>query len=242
MFENFTFGAQSQMQNHDISASPTDVSFSQPQTSFPFYDEKAEELSDIVERFSAQSLGREREQHFSAWGAATQRPFEVDDEDMSSLSSSISEPSQPFDIPSRDSIHNRRLQRQFNTQLQLSSSHIRDIHALVEDMISSSSQCTLSYRSSQSMLSTPHSPGGLSFDTLDPTNDPAFEVDEGFCEPANFVDFEDELSLRRASTPNGIRKYPGFKWTRSTDFTGVSGRQKVRSQPRMRRRKVVKER
>ena len=68
--------------------------------------------------------------------------------------------------------------------------------------------------------------------------DPSDHDDEGFCEDEGFAEEERELSLRRASMPSGIRKYNGVRYGRSADVVSIKGRVKVRSLPRMRKRKV----
>jgi len=57
-------------------------------------------------------------------------------------------------------------------------------------------------------------------------------VDEGFDEGEEW----DEFSLRRASTPSGIRKHHSIRFSRSADIC-IGGKVKVRSKPRMRKRK-----
>lgn len=64
------------------------------------------------------------------------------------------------------------------------------------------------------------------------------DVDEGFHDDESLGDEGMETSLRRASTPSGIRKYGGVRYARSADIVSIGGRVKVRSVPRMRRRKV----
>ncbi|KAK0102327.1 hypothetical protein ONS95_005950 [Cadophora gregata] len=83
------------------------------------------------------------------------------------------------------------------------------------------------------------------------------DEDEGFAEmddPYGILAFEEEMSLRRASAPSGIRKYNVVRWRKSVECMGARDaytysngtwnggstlpRTKVRSVPRMRRRKV----
>jgi len=241
MFENFTFGAVSQTRHDDHTASPTDISFATPQTSFPFSDDTLEDLNDIVQQFSKQSLTRdERAKEFAAWGGLENLPLEVDsDEEPNVLKPTTSAPSPGYNMSFGGSIACRRAQRQLNTQLQLSTSHMRDINMLVEHMISSNSQCRLQSRSSLSPLQSPMSLPNLDL-VVDPMDDASFgkmEYDEGFCETE--LRAEEELSLRRASAPSGIRKYGPMRWGRSADAC-VGGRAKVRSKPRMRKRPEAK--
>ena len=244
MFDNFTFGAVSQMRHDDIiTASPTDLSFATPPTSYPFSPDTLEDLSDIVQQFSKQSLTRdERAREFAAWREAINVPLEVDsDEEMSSLEPTTSAPSPASHLPLGGSIACRRMQRQLNTQLQLSTTHMRDISTLVEDMISSNSQCRLQQRSPRSPTRSAKSPSPHELD-VDPMDngclDKGVEVDEGFFDTAE-LKIEEELSLRRASAPSGIRKYGPMKWGRSADVC-IGGRAKVKSRPRMRKRSVTK--
>jgi len=222
MFEHFTFGAQSQNQHDDVSASPTDISFSSPPSAFPFYDEKLSDLSDIVQKLNQQSLDHEKSSNsFVAWEEATRQSFEVDDE-MLYLTPTVSA---PIHDNSRSSIACRRLQRQLNTQLQLSTSHIRDLKTLMEDMIDTSSQCRL-YSPTMKYLAA---------DPAEVDHQLSLEIDEGFSEP---LDTDTETSLRRASSPSGIRKC-GIKYARSGDSVG---RMRVRSMPRMRKQKTMRAR
>lgn len=243
MFENFTFGAVSQTRHDESIASPTDLSFPTPRASFQFSPDTLEDLNDIVQQFSRQSLSRgERVREFAAWGDAITIPLEVDDseDEMPALAPTASAPTSPYMKALGGSISCRRMQRQLNTQLQLSSSHIRDINTLVEDMISTNSQCRLQQRSSRTNMRGPISPltQELTVDPMDDgRSDNCFDIDEGFC----FADLsgEDEMSLRRASAPSGIRKHGPTKYSRSADVS-IGGRAKVRSTPRMRKRSVVK--
>lgn len=147
----------------------------------------------------------------------------------------------------------RRLQRQLNVQLQASSSHIRDINALVEDMIVTNSQCNLRTTTSRPNLSSAvPSRAGMDESVIDTSEGDATQFqpqgrpvsameDEGFSEISDEDwGIEEEMTLRRASTPNGIRKFGMIRYRVSSDGAGdVNGyaRTKVRSLPRMRRRK-----
>lgn len=125
---------------------------------------------------------------------------------------------------------------------------MRDINALVEDMISSNSQCRVAAR--PFLLSPPPSRGrepeksnlvvdpSSVFDEVDGSRTGPEDVDdEGFCED-NFGEEEEmEMSLRRASAPSGIRKY-NVRYGRSADVVNIGGKVKVKSLPRMRKRKV----
>ncbi|CAL3968525.1 unnamed protein product [Diplocarpon coronariae] len=141
-------------------------------------------------------------------------------------------------------VASRRLQRQVNVRLQSCKSHMRDIASLVEDMISNSEQCRFRSSTSRHVRST-------ETDRAADQHDREFarggfgvgvgvcEDDEGFVKMGDeLVDAcilaqEEEMTLRRASTPRGVRKAgldAGY---------GRLLRGKVRSAPRMRRRKGV---
>jgi hypothetical protein len=260
MFEHFTFGAQPQTPYqvlNDAFPSPTDTSFPSPLTpppvSFPFPSNPTQAgINDIVAKLSQQSLQQKSRdqlvQQFQAW--QNDDDIVVDDGDVGNPSDRITQttsvPTTPVLLP-RSTISCRRLQRQLNVQLQSSSRHIRDIHTLVEDMIVSNSQCTLRNITSRSYLSSPPPSRGrdvvdnLAIDPseFDEARIGPDDVDEGFCDDESFgVDEDMELSLRRASTPGGIRKYNGIRYGRSADYVCIGGKLKVRSLPRMRKRKT----
>lgn len=263
-------------QEEIVSASPTDTSFPSPvsateQSSLPPWSPYQQDtVEGIVHKFSQQSLRREDRElpQQSLWqGQDEPLPspdFDMDDEftleEMSYTSttrgmitvpasnSTLSLPNlAPLPCPRGGSIACRRLQRQLNVQLQASSSHIRDINALVEDMIVTNSQCTLHISTSRPYLSSPPpsraGSGELVVDTteyqLQGRNIP--DEDEGFSEIADEDwGIEEEMTLRRASTPSGIRKYGVMRWRGSAECVAAvnaAGQRKVRSVPRMRRRK-----
>jgi hypothetical protein len=150
--------------------------------------------------------------------------------------------------PRGGTLASRRLQRQINVQMQSSSTHIRDINALVEDMIVTNSQCRLHQSTSRPYLPIP-SPSRLERDELvvdttefqSPETSIELPEDEGFSEIADEDwGLEEEMTLRRASTPSGIRKYGIIRWRGSAECVSAvnaAGRTKVRSMPKMRRRK-----
>jgi len=161
---------------------------------------------------------------FDAW-RMDQGDLEVDDSETSDEPMSLP----PTPILSHTSIGTsatcRRLQRQLNVQLMSCSSHMKDISSLVEDMITSNSQCTLR------APSPPSSRDGMDKLVVDTRNEFEMQEDEGYCD-----DEEPEMSLRRAAVPVGIRKNC-VRYGRSADVINVDGRLKVKSVPRMRRRK-----
>ena len=272
MFEHFTFGAQAQTQYHqqeDVSASPTDTTFPSPlspPSPTTYFDYPTNPgINDIVHKFSRQSLRPEDiiPSQQPSWQQYTPSSpdFEITEENMTftrangdryEIQTSVSVPSTPLLPPSRGgNLACRRLQRQLNVQLQSCSSHMRDINALVEDMIESNSQCTLHKSTSRPYLSSPPpSRAGpvtaadveLVVDTTENFEGREISVneDEGFAEiEEDMWGIEEEMTLRRASTPSGIRKYNQVRWRASADCVGQgSGRLKVKSVPRMRRRKV----
>lgn len=156
----------------------------------------------------------------------------------------------------------RRLKRQMDAKMMGCEKHVRDISTLVEDMIESNSQCNLHNSTSTPTPQTslpssrltlpPYTGEEILVDTTgsfpsEPDDDEGFgEMDEDPYVP----DFDrealeiggkdDEMTLRRASTPSGIRKYTVIKYRKSADVGSAvtpNGRPKVRCLPRMRKRK-----
>lgn len=179
-----------------------------------------------------------------------------------------------FSAP-RGTLANRRMQRQRNVQLQSNSNHVRDIKTLVSGMIENNSQCKLRKSTSRpSLHSPPPSRGGIEereregerrggdhgsgsdmdLDILcsyDRAITPDIE-DEGFGDDDELIAAikEEVASLRRTSTPSGIRK--NVRRYRSSETLGgglsgglgrdtkiVDGKMKVRCLPRMRKRNKV---
>ena len=274
MFEHFTFGAQAQTNNdEDVSASPTDTSFpspieAPPQPISPFDSWESspyqQGLDDIVNQLRNHSLSHDSEEpQRSLWQESQLPSPDPDDpfteEELSYISttrgmakvhnSTQSMPNTPLMAPSHNgSVACRRLQRQLNVQLQSCSNHVRDINSLVEDMITSNSQCRLHKSTSRPYLSSPpssrHEEEDLVVDTTESeASHISVDEDEGF---GDFEDpstlLQEEVSLRRASTPSGIRKYGGLRYRASAECVGANGvmgsngKTKVRSVPRMRKR------
>lgn len=249
MFENFVFGAQPQpMYDFEVSISPTDNTMSCPSsesmtTSYCAFSDPA--IDGIICGFERQSLSRDdMEERFAIWRQTASCPLEVDDEDLMSPTSTSSEAPLPSHFISRSSIQCKRLQRQLNLIMQCSSSHVRDISALVEDMISSSSQCQILRPVPRHAISSggptplPSRPrAGLAVFTEQTSIDAGFVPtgDEGFFDAE--TEECNEVSMRKACTPRGIRKgYAAVQWSRSAD-TGC--RTKVNRKPRMRKRKTA---
>jgi len=217
-------------------------------------------MNDIVDRFNEASLERnELVGQFAAWsrnGSAFEDcPSPTSDapqfqQSIYSKSKHIASiPSTPIDARNGERVACRRLQRQLNVQLQTSTTHIRDINALVSDMISSSSQCRLRTSPSITTLHLPQTSRRSFADSIQRRPE-TVDIDEGFHEDEDvfleglltkeFVDEDKGESLRRASTPAGVRKNIGkenaLRWGRSADVALVGGRTKIRSRPRMRKR------
>jgi hypothetical protein len=263
-------------QEEIVSTSPTDTSFPSPvsateQSSLPPWSPYHQDtVEGIVHKFSQQSLRREDDElpQQSVWQEQDESlpspDFDMEEDFTPCEISYVSTTRGMITVPvstSTNSLPNiptlphprggtlacRRLQRQINVQLQASSSHIRDINALVEDMIVTNSQCTLHRSTSRPYLSSPPpSTSGREELAVDTTEYPLQlrnvpDEDEGFSEIADEDwGIEEEMTLRRASTPSGIRKYGVMRWRGSAECVAAvnaAGRTKVKSVPRMRRRK-----
>ena len=153
----------------DAFPSPTDTSFPSPLTPPPSSSSNPQHqagISDIIAKFSQQTLQQQsRDQlvhDFQTWqrgndDAATFAPPEIGDDDVDiedtdqddilpnseRITKTVSLLSTPVSPPPPSSLACRRLQRQLNVQLQTSTTHSRDIGALVDGMVASESQCTL---------------------------------------------------------------------------------------------------
>lgn len=273
--------AQHQLLDHPL-PSPADTSFPSPPPSFPFpisHTAAPEGINDIVTKFSEQSLLslQSRDQlmvhQLQAWCGSSSCADDEDEKEQETnahgcndqsihTAAAVSEmPKTPPRMSPRarvdddgDDARSRRLQGQHNVQLQSSPAPIRDIDALVKDIVVSNLQCSLQGSTSHAHLSPAPSPAP-SPSPEDKANeliaDPAEWVhgevltvddgadDEGFYEGRNWgweEDMETWMTLRRAGTPSGIRKYNGLSFRRTVDLL-ASGRRLVRSVPRMRKRK-----
>jgi hypothetical protein len=272
MFEHFTFAAQAQTNHDEVLASPTDISFPSPLSPPPtsYSPTQLDGVSDIVNQLSKQSLypesknelpqqsiwqGREPDESPTLDLDHDMEPFSPDELSYVSTTKGLitinsrespslpNTPTLPHPHPRSGTVACRRLQRQLNVQLQSCSNHVRDINALVEDMIVSNIQCRLHKSPSRLHLSSPP-PSRLSGLVVDTTEEsPSFE-DEGFAEIDDPMwAIEEEMSLWRASTPSGIRKYNHVRCRASAECVGgpvmgTNGVMKVRNVTRMRRRKV----
>jgi hypothetical protein len=275
MFDHFTFGPQALptvSEERIISTSPTDTSFPSPISANqlsslpPWSPYQPDTVDGIVHKLSQHSLHRREDelpQHL-VWNGDESVPspdFDQTDDftpdeisyvsttrGMTTVAVSTSTQSLP-ELPAlpqpQGALACRRLQRQLNVQLQASSTHMRDLDTLLEDMIVTNSQCTLHQSTSRPYLSSPPpSIAGTEELVVDTTEfQPQrnnFDEDEGFSEIADEDwGLEEEMTLRRASTPSGIRKYGLIRWRGSADCVAPvnsAGRTKIRSMPRMRRR------
>ncbi|KAF7883436.1 uncharacterized protein EAF02_005356 [Botrytis sinoallii] len=259
MFENFTFGAAPvnfDQYDDNVQPSPRDDSYpvsSSPATgSYPFFDNynPSSPLDDIINQFRKQSLSYEDASDIQARQCTSPTPSLSEDSEMSSPSNSTrSVPTTPTSPYRAGVLACRRLQRQLNVQLQCSTTHVRDIGTLVEDMLSNNSQCNLRKSSSKpSLVPSPISALVVDHSTQNDWNAIEIEkarrrwlntvvndVDEAYMEEDNWDREECSLSLRRASAPSGIRKQ-GLRCRTSMESVG-GNRLKVAKAPRMRIRK-----
>lgn len=276
MFEHFTFAAQTQVPDQtDFSPSPTDNSFpSRISNTSPSLSSgnawQPDSIDGIAHKLSQQSLrpdaGTVRHDDEDEAPPSPDVDNSIPDftlDEMSYLSmmrgtilipkpfpASSHQPHSPaISHPRAGALASRRLQRQINVQMQASGSHIRDINALVQDMIVTNSQCNLHETTPRpnpsDLQGSPAARGETLLETseLDAENvqesrELVLDEDEGFSEIAD-EDWgvEEEMTLRRASTPSRIGK---FRYRGSADCVSSinsAGRMKVRSVPRMRRRK-----
>lgn len=258
MFENFTFGAAPVNfdQCDDVQPSPRDdsfpVSLSPADSSYPFFEscDPSSPLDDIINQFRKQSISYEDARDLQARQCTSPTPSLSEDSEMSSPSNSTrSVPTTPTSPYRAGVLACRRLQRQVNMQLQCSTSHVRDISTLVEDMLNNNSQCNLRKSPSKpSLIPSPISALAVDSSTQNDWNDIEIEkarrrwlntvvndVDKAYMEEDSWDREEYSLSLRRASTPSGIRKQ-GLRCRTSMESVG-GGRMKVAKVPRMRTRK-----
>merc|ERR1712000_618080 len=222
-------------------------------------------MTDIVDKFSQQTLIPDEAPHRSIWSDSLPSPDfssndSIDDEFTPSEMSYVSTTRGTSTLPSSSSISSTsslpnlphpRSSTNTNTQCRLHKTPSRP------------------YLSSTQSHTQPPPPSGLvpsskaeleaelaidshaAIDFADGEISP--DADEGFAEmddPFGILAFEEEMSLRRASAPSGIRKYNVVRWRKSVECMGMRdayaggnggamlARTKVRSVPRMRRRKV----
>lgn len=140
------------------------------------------------------------------------------------------------------SLRCRRLQRQMNTHLLCTATQARSISAMVEDMVSTGSQCNVSAAPS---LPTPSS---AALPSVNPQDIASLQVpllvddsvDEGFFDGEEEDENSPEavermmMNLRRAQGPSGIRKYSSTVHLRLGDRNLPGG--VVACLPRIRKR------
>ncbi|KAK2625883.1 hypothetical protein QTJ16_005195 [Diplocarpon rosae] len=225
-----------------------------------------EGISEIVQRFEQQSLQGHADPRTDDDDTSADASTWIASSPTFSIDSSSSSTDHEYEFaprgiacipgtrgcpPSCPDLHTRtvtstRLQRQLNVRLQSCQSHMRDIASLVEDMIANSEQCRL--RSAPSRHRRPTDSG-----TAAGRHDRerlrgggcgvgvgVSEDDEGFADmddelgSACVLAQEEKLTLRRACAPSGVRKKTGLDAGCGRRSTG-----KVRSAPRLRRRKGI---
>lgn len=260
MFENFVLGSHSQTANAsrlpEEPPSPTDCSFPAVQQAHSinrFTTLQEGGINHYVQQLSLEEHDlpldtRWRQDNVPSLDINHDTAEDLMPEDFSYLSMTrgvVTIPHHPTrslptlpSIPSRaGNVACRRLQRQLNVQLQSSNKHKQEISTLVEDMITTNSQCTLHHTTPKAYPNPPSYP-------LDGSQEPSVAPyeDEGFVDMDDdeFLALDEDMTLRRA-TPSGIRKNPTsiVRWRKSADcVTAVDlrGRPKIRSVPRMRKR------
>lgn len=230
MFEHFTFGAQVQPRQpeHDEDAAcPRDMSCAtvtvQRPDSFPTASDESP-INDLLCKLTHQTLEAEDSEIPIRWTdhlvcSAAEKAY-GENHELSYMSSrrgrTILRATPPMKNTARSTC--RRQQRQFNTQLQSCPSHVKDIYNLVEDMISTNTQCNV-IAGSCSAPTTPLSPPISPLQTYFPPNDlvpspvahlPQLEVDdEGFeelddTEALEVLIRERQLSLSKHSRHNSV--------------------------------------
>jgi hypothetical protein len=167
---------------------------------------------------------------------------------MTAVPASNSTPSLPdstsLPYPRGGTLTYRPPRRPLNVQPQASSSHIRDINALVGDKIASNPQCVLHNSTSKPCVPGPLLSGAGREEPFVDTTEYRFQggitpdEDEGFSEIAD-EDWgtEEELTLQKARTSSRIQKYGVMRWRGGAYVKGDrnAGRLKVRTRPILRR-------
>lgn len=229
MFEHFTFGVQDRRSEHFSEVSPLDTTTKAPLSPPP---ESPLSLSDLLAHFDGQTLDMECDEISSSqWNLPTPPPessFDFDCEDVQEVERSPLLPT----LPARKragAMKCRRVQRQISSQLLCTVSQKRSIDTLVEEMLATQDQCT---------ISAPIK--------ITPFEDPVAE------DPSAIFDMEDEgffeadhndpsvqsaghivpVSSHDCAMPTGIRKYSGlYGIRRAGDWAGAG----VHCPPRVRR-------
>ncbi|KAI8949123.1 hypothetical protein F4801DRAFT_591363 [Xylaria longipes] len=140
----------------------------------------------------------------------------------------------------------KRSRRGTGTRLHRSASNLRML-GLVTDMIENGVQCNVQHSTPPSPAKTSSTSSTLpasaryveAQDPIDSHLLPShmqLEIDQGFSEPDEETLLNDNLALRHAGTPAGIRKF-GFLRYRSSSEAAQSCKNMKKSVPRMRRRR-----
>jgi hypothetical protein len=228
MFEYFTIGAPAHRAgstSYDIS--PRDTPSPSPLSRLSSSDVKQRAQSTVTELASQlDNLKAQKDDISSSYfcnsanplDPATNETFTVDPEYENELhidpEYENDTKSVPFSLPSLSALRVcRRLQRQLNSQLLHTHSQVKAISELVEEMVSTKSQCNVTTPSVTSQLES--SPSHISMpDGLDADENimPDPVDDEGYCEGGVEDDEEIEtetlfMNLRRASAPLGMRRH-----------------------------------
>lgn len=253
----------------DLAASPIDCSVSSPITTQPSTCSSSNpsgRMNDIAHQLSQQSLRLDEYElpQQSIWRNDDLPHPDFDEDPMEEFTTEeltytstvrgkvfiTDHPTQSLlnlssTSQSRGAVACRRLQRQSHVQLQSCNNHRKDISNLVEDLLANESQCRLHRPtpSRSNLYSSPEDEDVFNIPDLEsrPLNP---DEDEGFAEMNDdeLLALDEEMSLRRASTPSGIRKYNVVRWRKSADCVSAfntQGKGKVRSVPRMRRRPKI---
>ena len=265
MFEHFTFDTDAPDRSlSDISLSPTDNSFPHPispQISCPSIDIEmttaTSRINEITCKLRDQTLQPRDELARQPEWTPPSASYQDDDMNFSYASPraqcSASLPNIHLTPrPRMGSIACRRLQRQLNVQLQSSKMHMRDVKALVENMVMTNSQCVLREACPGLPVPLPTPPPSRAGEPCSLSVDPMIfderphildeNTDEGFHEgedPPAEEKAEEKFVYRRAAASFGVRKSTmAAEWARGKDHIVVGGRVLVRSTPRMRKRRT----
>jgi hypothetical protein len=249
MFEHFTIGAPAcRAGSTSYEISPCDTRSSSPSSQLASSDIKQTAQSTVPELASQLDVSKAQKIHISSSCFCTSpSPLDasknktllpvdltIDSEFENELTidteyenNSKSAPNSP---PSFSMLRLcRRLQRQLNSQLLYTRSQIEAISELVEEMVSTKSQCNITTPSvNPQSLSGPSDTSMLEDPAVDDDILPGSMDDEGFCEggveDGDLIDADALLmNIRRVSAPSGIRRQQEY------------GKGAVFAKPRMRR-------
>lgn len=214
MFENFHFGASVQPDPASdlCQTAPHDTSIADYPSPTSSLDEPytPPAMMDLLGRLEQQTLkcAQPQPQRTSYFHDLPTPPLDASFGD--GLFRAPSPPSLPMSHALRALPTCRRLQRQLHTRQQTSSQHLRSLAALVEGMVETGAQCSLSTSPAASVVNEPDD-----VPASDPTEHSA-EHDEGYFEGEDDNEGMD-LSSRRSSVPSGIRRVGGLSYRSSKD-------------------------